>query len=164
MKESRLYFQFFHSNIWLIFSPAVVLSLMTFIYVWQLPPAEHYSQLLSMDYTLENVQSQIQLTDQAVSLLRESSVQQMLGINSSPVIYKAGPVLLAIDIKDNKEPTKSLETLSSFAESRFPVKKEGAIFHSYETPQWTGIIALTFVVGLGLGTLLSLIKTYGKNY
>ncbi len=163
MRESRRYLKFFTSNGLLITVPAVLLSAGAFYYQNQQPAVEYRSILFEMPYTESNVQSQIQLTDQAISLLREKNIQQQVGATGSTIlVYKTGPLAVKIESSSNNADVNktNLDKLSNYLQQQFPVTQKGVIVSESRKSSPFLFAAIGTTVGLGLGILLSLIKVY----
>lgn len=166
-KESQLYLHFFKTNFPLLLLPALLCGAFAGYYQLQRPAVEHLNVLLEMSYSQDNIQTQIQLTDQAVSLLREINIKKQLKVGEATIqIYKPGPLLLKIDVS-SAQSTKLKESLSliqSFAQSNFPLHQQGELAQSFQkTAVWIWAVGgLSF--GLILGLLFSLVRVYFLNY
>ena len=166
-KESQLYLHFFKTNFPLLLLPALLCGAFAGYYQLQRPAVEHLNVLLEMSYDQNNVQTQIQLTDQAVSLLREINIQKQLKTEETSIqVYKPGPLLLTIDVSA-AEPSKlkeSLNDMQSFAQSNFPLHQQGEVVHSFQKKAVWIWIAGGLGFGLILGLVFSLTRTYLLSY
>lgn len=166
-KESKIYLDFFRMNFPLLLLPALIFGGIAGLYQNQRPSVDHLNGLLEMSHEQRNVLTQIQLTDQAVSLLREVNIQKQLGIDGVKVqVYKPGPLLLAIDVSAAEERIleSSLAKLQAYAKSRFPFEQRGDIVRSSRKDSVILWIGYGAIFGAILGLLISLAKTYFQKY
>lgn len=166
-KESRIYLDFLRTNLPLLLLPTLLCGALAGYYQNQKPAVEHLNVLMEMKYNQGNVLSQIQLTDQAVSLLREANIQKQLGIGEGKVqVYKPGPLLLTIDISAAgiNQLRASLEKLQTYAQLRFPLEQRGEIVQTSQKDSVLIWVAYGAIFGLLLGLLISMIRTYFQYY
>src|SRR3989344_3394344 len=96
MKESELYINFLKRN-WPWFILPLIISLFLSIYFYaQVPSKIKISQTFKMQYDLQNIDTILALTDQAVAQLRAQRFADVFG-NSQALIYKSSPLNISIE-------------------------------------------------------------------
>lgn len=167
-KESIIYLTFFKQNLVLILFLGILGGAGGFYYQDKQPIKLENQNNLEMDYDKTNLNQRINLTDEAVSILRSQVLEQKLQLNPQDeiTIFKSGPVLIEIDVTgSNSEMVSSDQTAVDFyLLSNFPS-------HQLGKPVIKNLPRSFFQFGIGglvlggfLGLLIGLIKFYFTNY
>ncbi len=167
-KESQLYLQFFKQNKMTLLAPIILGASLGFVYSQNLPVRYQHSVLLEMEYSSTDIPQKSLLTDEAVTLLRSVHITEELSIEKSPLvrIYKPGPVSLVIETVDSNLPRglKNNEVLSKYAVEHFPVHQKGTLVKTVVNRPLFLFTIVAAGIGALLGILISLLKTYLRNF
>lgn len=169
MTESRLYLNFFKKNFLLIIVPFLMGVFLGLVIFLSQPVNYKITGTLKVINTGSLVDSSL-VTDQVVGNLRAVSSQL---INSSVVsleiykqsftVYKSGPDTLVVEMSGADQSEKSMEEFFEYAENNFSVSQLGE-FKLGQFDRSLFLLLIPVVMGLTLGIILALIKSYFKNY
>ena len=165
MKESQLYIDFIKRNLIFLLGPVFVTLLISLYFYAQVPSKVKISQTFKMQYNLENIDTILALTDQAVSELRAQRFSEVFG-QSSVSVYKSAPLNISID-------ATSLNRDTSYA---LLLKESEYLRQNFQTgeltnPEITQIEPNLFkylisglIIGGLIGLIISLVREYLKNF
>lgn len=166
-KESLLYINFFRNNL-LIFLISTFFSLSIGIYLFLTQQSIYgVSILLETNYELNNVSEKIALTDQIVTNIRASNVQQDLNLSDKVnlVVFKPSPLSIKIELISNNQTIlkKELEKITNFINSNYQVKGLGKEIFFKEPRSYLPIFIL-LSLGFLVGLFFSLIREYLRRF
>lgn len=165
MKESALYLQFLQRNLILFFlSLLVTLIISTYLYASE-PTYHRISQTYKLTYNLENIDSVLALTDQAVTELRAQRFAEAFN-GASVNIYKSSPFNISIESTSGDRDTsyalliKEIEYLRQNFEAQELTRPEITIVE----PSLFRYMMSGVIIGGLIGLIASLIREYLRNY
>lgn len=168
MKESRKYLHFFQQNFLLIVVPALSLAVGSYLYTTSLPTIYEQTELWQLPYTTDNIHTQVALTDQAIGVLRAETLHQQLGLseNTEVVVFKPSPLSISTTTKGTNPEmlAKDLETLKQYGQQQYQATQVGQRITTQTFSNHWLYVAGGLGIGVILGILLSLIKTYFSEY
>ncbi len=168
MRESRVFINFFKNNLKTIFIIGAVLSLLAAFLAESVPDRWKVVSLYQFEYTDENINQRVIVTDQAVTLLRSSQLQEELKIpqNVKATIYKSGPLAISMTTESStKEAAQfAISSYNRYIEANFPVRVVGSGNLELVSRNTLIAAAIGFIVGALLGVFVSLVKLYLKNF
>lgn len=165
MKESQLYIDFVKRNLLLLIAP-VILVLIISIYLYaQVPSKVRISQTFKMQYNLENIDTLLALTDQAVAEMRAQRFSDVFG-NSTVSIFKSAPLNISIDATSLNRDTSYALLLkeTEYLRQNFTVAELTNPEITQIEPNLFKYLVSGLIIGGLIGLIISLIKEYLKNY
>lgn len=164
MKESKFYLKFFKENSVILLAFVILGFLFGWFYSSSKPLIYSKIELLEVGESAGSVNDRINLTDQAVTLSRSENVKSSLGVDPGVqlTIFKPSPFSISVGVSsaDQAKLDPNLSKEIGYLMTKFPVIQVGDKVESKSTPK-TAQAALVFSsVGLFIGILTSLIKTY----
>lgn len=165
MRESSLYLKFFKENLVLILLPLLIFTVASFIYQGSKHPLYRSSILLQMQYTDTNVADRISLTDEMVAEARSAYLRGdfQLKPGESVNVFKPSPLSAEVSLISTY-PSNDVTLVVSTLTSRFPAKQIGERIDSVQKSFNPILIFIGSSVGLAIGLLISLTKSYFKNF
>lgn len=167
-KESHIYTNFIRQNALILISIPLAFGIGGYLYKSAQPEVLHREALLQINYSNENIEKQMALTDAAVVKLRSAQLQQTLSLSgkSTPIIHKSGPVAITLVTEgvDRSAIVEDLEILKKYTLYSFPISEVGqATEYPKDNNLWffVGISALT---GIAFGVIIALLTHYLKNF
>lgn len=167
MRESRLYINFFRRNFLIILLPLLFSLSLGFYYSSQIPKSIIAGQLYEMPYRAENINIQVILTDEAVSLARESEGILGLGKEFEVRAYKTGPLSFYVSLKSAETAEELKENFIKVDQlliKKFGLNKEGQLQLSIEEPNLYKLIFLFGGFGLTSGIVSALAREYFHKF
>ena len=165
MRESQLYIQFIKKNFLFLFLP-VVFSLIISIYMYaSIPAFSRVAQTYKLVYELENIDSVLALTDQAVTELRAQRFAEVFP-DASVDIYKSSPFNVSIEATSLQRET-SYELLLKeveFLRQNFSVAGLTSPEISIIEPNLFKYLMSGLIIGGLIGLIASLTREYLRNY
>jgi len=165
MKESELYINFLKRN-WLFFLLPLLISLILSVYFYaQVPTQVKISQTFKMNYNLQNIDTILALTDQAVMQLRLQKFSDVFS-ESSVTIFKSAPLNISIEAT-SKERDNSYNLLLKEVEylrQNFQVQDLTSPEIALIEPSLFKYLISSLIIGGLIGLIISLIREYLKNY
>ena len=165
MKESELYINFLKRN-WLWFILPLIISLLLSIYFYaQVPSKVKISQTFKMEYELQNIDTILALTDQAVAQLRAQRFSDLFD-DSEALIYKSAPLSINIDaVSSNRNLSYALLVKEvEYLKQNFNVGELTSPQITQVEPNLFKYLISGLIVGGLIGLMLSLVREYLKNY
>lgn len=165
MKESRLFIAFTRKYFVFLFFP-VLLGLIISGYIYfQQSPQTKLSQSFKLEYNLENIETSLALTDQAVTELRLQNFDKYFP-DSNAVIYKSGPLAITIE-SFSKDKTLGFQLLlkeAGYLRQNFRVSTITEPQIGLIEPNVLKYILTGLLTGFIAGLTLSLIREYLQSY
>ena len=165
--ESKVYQKFFLRNKYHLVCPSLLFVLIgAYLYFIQ-KPLYQVSELWQIDNS-SDMESQVVLADEAVSVLRNNLIQSKLGLNnhSKSNVFKISPFSISVNVSNpsNLQAELDLEKVSTYLTNNYPSQKlvEKQVMERKTSP-WL-FIGIGFLAGISLGLLTSLVRTYLRNY
>lgn len=168
MRESRIYLNFFKSNIPVIVLPSVITTAFGLYYYSTIPSTFVLSRLYEFSYNEQTLLQQIALSDTAVTLTRSLNIQSQLNMDPQVnlQVTKIAPVVIKTDIESSNaqllEP--NLQRVDNYLTGKYSLKKVGEDINMQHKPNIIFYILGSIAAGFSLGIFISLIKEYFKNY
>ena len=165
--ESAIYLNFLKSFWWLFLTLMLIGGLIGAWFAIKQPPTSFTEVQLEAGVKLEKMQDNILLADEVVGILRSRSIQAGLMISKETkiVAHKNGPLMvnLLVESSSLELASKEATTLSNYVVARYGFQVLGT-----NSGNSSGKIFLMVLIGIGgglfLGLIMSLLKTYLKNY
>lgn len=165
MKESEAYINFLKRN-WALFLLPLLVSFAFAIYLYaQVPTQVKISQIFKMNYDLQNIDTILALTDQAVSELRLQKFSDVFS-DSSAVIYKSAPLNISIEAVSRQRDNSYALLLKEveYLRQNFQVQDLTSPEISLIEPSLFKYLISALIAGGLIGLIISLIREYLKNY
>lgn len=165
MKESELYIKFIQRNLLTLLLP-IILVLIISIYLYASEPSRvKISQTFKMQYDLQNIDTILALTDQAVSELRAQRFADVFG-GSEVSIFKSAPLNISIDTVSLNRDTSYALLLKEieYLRQNFQVQELTNPEITQVEPNLFKYLISGLIIGGLIGLVISLIKEYLKNY
>lgn len=165
MKESELYIKFITRNLVTLLFP-IILSLMASIYFYaQVPSQVKISQTFKMQYNLQNIDTILALTDQAVAELRQQRFADAFD-KSFVSVYKSAPLNISIDAVSLNRDTSYALLLKEveYLRQTFQVQELTSPEITQIEPSLFKHLISGLIIGGLVGLVISLIREYLKNY
>jgi len=170
-KESSVYLNFIYKNLLLILGLGLIVAAISSYYFSKQPVVFHNLETFEFPVNSQDLSQTMILVDQTVAKLRTSQVEDLLVQNlSDPTLkinsYKSGPLLITVEVSSTSEESVNTasKNLDQYMKNNFNLLPLGKSAQSMEKPKTTLFTILGFGLGNFLGLILSLIKTYFKNY
>lgn len=167
-KESQLYLSFFRRHFGLIFIPALLLGGSSYLFLSHQPLTTHLIETWELDYQAADINNQVLLTDELVSLLRSSNIQKSLSLdaNTKLLAYRIGPDLLQIDLASIGAQSLPIEmkAVEKFGQDHFSLHQVGQPVTSQDKKAFTITVLGSFLIGFFIGITLSLTREYLHNF
>jgi hypothetical protein len=168
MTESRRYIKFFRDNLAVLLLLSVLGSVLGWSYKAHQPTQFVKTDLLEFREDSGSVSDRIALSDQAVTLGRSENIKNSLGADPKVkiTIFKPAPFLISVAASSTTPEIldDNLNKEINFLMTKFPVDKVGLRSESKLEPNtFEGGVA-GLALGLVVGILTSLIKTYFKFF
>lgn len=165
MNESKLYINFIKRNLLFLLLPVILVLLISVYFYAQVPSKVKISQIFKMEYNLENIDTMLALTDQAVGELRSQKFADVFD-NSSVLIYKSSPLNVSIDAITSSRDTSYALLLkeTEYLRQNFTVSELTSPEISQLEPSLFKYSISGLIVGGLIGLIISLVREYLKNY
>jgi hypothetical protein len=168
LPESQVYLSFIKANALLLTVPLLLGCMGGWIHSTSQPLTYASNMLLQMDYTESNLKERIIVTDQATTILRSGQIHSQIQLNpdNKMVIYKSGPVAISVSAEGlNKESlVTDVMKIKDYGQSHYPLTQVAEIITSPKSRETEKEIFIGASIGVFLGFVLSLIRTYLKNF
>jgi hypothetical protein len=165
MKESQFYIQFVKRHLLFLILP-ILLCLVISIYLYAgVPTQVKISQTFKLNYNLENINTMLALTDQAVAELRAQRFSDIFA-GSSVLIYKSAPLNISIEsITQQRETSYNLLLKESeYLRQHFEVEELTSPEITLIEPNLFKYLISGLIIGGLIGLIISLTREYLKNY
>lgn len=165
MKESQLYIQFIKRNSFILVIPLLVGILVSIFLFSQVKPRTKISQSFKMEYSLENVDTILALTDQAVAELRLQRFDLHFP-GSGVAVYKTAPLTINIEAI-SEEKNLGFELLlkeSAYLRKNFSVSELSQPAIDFVEPNIFKYLLSGVLPAFLIGLIIALVKEYFKNY
>lgn len=165
MRESQLYIQFIRKNSLFLILP-VILSLLVCIYLYaSVATYSRVAQTFKLTYDLQNIDSVLALTDQAVTELRAQKFAEVFP-EASVNIYKSSPFNISIEATSLQRETSYALLLKEieFLRQNFNVEQLTSPEISIIEPNLFKYLMSGLIVGGLIGLIASLTREYLRNY
>lgn len=167
-KESQIYLGFFVSSLPIILVFGFTALFISIFYLNSKPQQYIGVEDFKMEYIDENLGDRINLTDQAVSEVRSQVLQNKIGVEelNDIKIYKSGPILINLtDTGENQESLNmDIKNINDYLTTNFPLSSVGTPVYKLTPKPFLVFGLISFGIGSLIGLLISLIKSYFKNY
>lgn len=165
MKESEIYLSFLKRNLLILIIPLLLGILAGSFFLSQVKSKTKISQSFRMIYNLEDVNTILALTDQAVFELRAQRFSRLFP-DASDSIYKSGPLAITIDTTSGQRETAYGLLLKEavYLGQNFSVAQLNQPEISQVEPSVIKYLLSGILAGFLGGLLLALVKEYLKNY
>lgn len=165
MKELMLYWQFFKRNILLLLLPILIGLIISIFFYSQVATQTKISQSFRMEYSIENIDTVLALTDQAVTELRLQRFEALFP-NSSVLVYKGAPLTINIETvsQDRNTGYELLLKEITYLRENFSVSELNKPAVSFTEPNAFKYFLSGILPGFLFGLATSLIREYLKNY
>ncbi|OGE34141.1 hypothetical protein A3C32_00920 [Candidatus Daviesbacteria bacterium RIFCSPHIGHO2_02_FULL_41_14] len=166
-RESFIYLNFLRSFWWLFLSLMLIGGLIGASFAIKQPLQSFTEVQLEAGFELEKMQDNILLADEVVGILRSRSIQAELMISKETkvVAHKNGPLMVNLLVES---PSLELASKEATILSNYVVARYGFQVLGTSSGNSSGEMFLMVLIGSGaglfLGLILSLLKTYLKNY
>lgn len=165
MKESRLYIEFLKRNLlWLILP--IILGILISIYMYAgVQTLVKISQTYKLTYDLENIDTILALTDQAVAELRTQRFSEIFP-GSTVLIYKSSPLNVSIEaVTEQRDSSYNLLLKESeYLRQHFQVNELISPEITLIEPNLFKYLISGFIIGGLIGLVAALIREYLKNF
>ena len=165
MKESQLYIDFIKRNLIFLLLPVFLVLVISLYLYAQVPSKVKISQTFKMQYNLENIDTILALTDQAVSELRAQRFSDVFG-QSSVSVYKSAPLNISIDATSLNRDTSYALLLkeTEYLRQNFQAGELTNPEITQIEPNLFKYLISGLIIGGLIGLIISLIREYLKNF
>lgn len=165
MNESKFYIEFVKRNLLFLALP-ILLSIVISIYFYAgVHTLVKISQTFKLQYNLENIDTILALTDQAVAELRTQRFSDIFP-GSSVLIYKSSPLNVSVEAV-TQERDSSYNLLlkeSEYLRQNFQVGELTSPEITLIEPNLFKYLISGLIIGGLIGLVAALIREYIKNY
>lgn len=165
MKESELYLKFIQRNVLFLLIP-VILSIIVSIYFYAgVATKVQISQNFKINYNLENIDTMLALTDQAVADLRAQKFASLYP-DSDVSIFKNAPLSINISASSlNRDASYALLLKEAdYLRQNFSIKDLTSPEIILIEPNLLKYLLSGIIIGGLIGLVISLIREYMKNF
>lgn len=165
MKESELYLQFIKRNLIFILGPVVLAVLIGVFNYAQVPTQTRISQEYKLTYSLENIDTVLALTEQAVSELRAQRFNEVFP-DSLISIYKSAPLNIVIEATTlSRENSYALLLKEAeYLRQNFSSQEVNNPLITQVEPNLFKYLISGLIIGGLVGLIISLTREYLRNY
>lgn len=165
MRESQLYIDFLKRNFIFLITPISLVLIVSIFLCSQIPSKTKISQTFRLDYNLQNINTILALTDQAVAELRSQYFESVL-TDTSVSIYKSAPLNITIEAlsPDRGKGFVLLLKEADYLRKNFSAAELTGPEITVIEPSLLKYIISGLIIGGFMGLIISLIREYLKNY
>lgn len=165
MKESQLYLQFIQRNFWFLVLPILGALFISIYFYASMPALARVAQTYKLQYTLENIDVMLALTDQAVTELRAQRFA--LAFPEAQVnIYKSSPFNVSIEATSFSRDTSYALLIkeAEYLRQNFSVSELTNPEISIIEPNLFKYLLSGLIIGGLIGLIAALTREYLRNY
>lgn len=124
--------------------------------------------MFQVSYNQVDVQQNISLADEAVSVIRSANVESELGFTGKTSLsaFKPGPLLISLTV--NSDNQMSVQTMlnksSDYLRAHYQLTELGQDVITVKNPNLLLGIGAGLIVGFLLASLISLLREYFRNF
>ncbi len=165
MKESQLYFDFIKRNLVSLFVPIILVLIISIYFYAQVPSQVRISQTFKMNYSIENIDSVLALSDQAVAQLRSQRFAAIFP-DATASIYKSAPLNISIESTSLTRDTSYTLLLkqTEYLRQNFQVEELTSPEITQIEPNLFKYLVSGLIIGGLVGLVISLVREYLRNY